>query len=104
MRSSAVALTFVLTLLPSPAFAQDQQQPPDQKPPAAVGEVGKKPTRGFAKALFYNLGDDLKHMPRRNSLYWLAGGGAVALLIHPEDGKINRRLATSKSANVLFKP
>jgi len=114
MRSSAVALTFLVASLASPAFAQDQQappefaqdqqQPPDQKPPAAVGEVGKKPTRGFAKALFYNLGDDIKHMPRRNSLYWLAGGSIGALAIHPADASINEHLATSKSANVFFAP
>ena len=115
MRSSTVAFALLMTLSGTPGYAQDtaqaqpaqqdpQKTPPDQKPPAAVGEAGKKPTRGFAKALFHNLGDDVKHMPRQNSLYWLAGGGAVALAIHPEDGKINRRLATSKSANVVFKP
>jgi len=115
MRSSAITLTLVLGLLASPVFAQDpppqdpaaeqdQQKPPDQKPPAAVGEVGKKPTRGFTKALVYNIGDDLKHMPRMNSVYWLGGFGVGALAIHPEDGKINRHLATSKSANDLFTP
>jgi membrane-associated phospholipid phosphatase len=83
---------------------QDQQKPPDQKPPAAVGEVGKKPTRGFAKALIFNLGDDFKHMPRQNSLYWLAGGGIGALAIHPADASINQHLATSESANIFFKP
>jgi hypothetical protein len=107
MRSSAVALALVVGLSAIPVFAQETEPPPQdpqQKPPAAVGEAGKKPTRGFVKALFYNLGDDVKHMPRRNSLYWLAGGGALALAIHPEDGQINRHLATSKSANWLFKP
>ena len=28
-----------------------------QQPPAAVGEEGKKPTRGFFSALGHNLGD-----------------------------------------------
>src|SRR6476620_4775893 len=103
MRSSAAAFVLLVMLSATPSYGQEtpqeltaqqdpQKTPPEQKPPAAVGEAGKKPTRGFAKALFYNLGDVVKHMPRRNSLYWLAGGGAVALLIHPEDGKINRRL------------
>src|SRR5690349_3666574 len=115
MRSSAVALAIVIGLTATPVFAQDpvpqeataeqdQQKPPEQKPPAAVGETGKKPTRGFTKALVYNIGDDFKHMPRMNSLYWLAGGSIGALVIHPEDGKINRHLATSKSADVFFAP
>jgi len=96
--------------MPQPAVSQDDpqqkpdQKPPDQKPPAAVGEEGKKPTRGFVRALFDNLGDDVKHMPRRNSLYWLAGGSAIALAIHPDDNVINRHLATSKAANVVFTP
>jgi hypothetical protein len=115
MRSSAVALAIVIGLTAIPVFAQDpapreataeqdQQKPPEQKPPAAVGEIGKKPTRGFTKALVYNIGDDFKHMPRKNSLYWLAGGSIGALVIHPEDGRINRHLATSKSADVFFAP
>lgn len=104
MRSSAVALTLVLGLSASPVFAQDQQQPPEQKPPAAVGEIGKKPTRGFAKSLFYNLGDDLKHMPRKNSVYWLAGGSALALAVHPADQDINVRLKGSRAENNLWKP
>lgn len=118
MRSSAVGLALFVSLAAPPALAQqvpqtppdpqveqDQaQQPPDQKPPAAVGEAGKKPTRGFVKALFYNLGDDVKHMPRKNSIYWLAGGSAGAIAIHPFDDDINRHLATSKTADKLFAP
>jgi membrane-associated phospholipid phosphatase len=76
----------------------------DQKPPAAVGEAGVKPTRGFVSALGHNLVDDVKHIPRRNSAYWLAGGTALALAVHPEDGKINRRLLGNSTADSLFKP
>jgi membrane-associated phospholipid phosphatase len=85
-----------------------EQKPPatdTQKPPAAVGEEGKKPTgqgtdkpaRGFVSALAHNLGDDVKHIPRRNSLYWLGGGAALALAVHPEDQKINAHLVSSSS-------
>ncbi|MGH9410223.1 MAG: phosphatase PAP2 family protein [Vicinamibacterales bacterium] len=109
MRSSTAAASLLLTfvLIPAHVFAQDTSQQPPQKPqtpPAAVGEAGKKPVRSFPSALVHNLSDDLKHMPRRNSLYWLAGGTAVALAVHPEDKSINAHLATSKGANVLFKP
>ena len=46
-------------------------------------------------ALAHNLVDDVKHMPRMNSLYWLAGGGALALAVHPADKTFNRHLVGS---------
>src|ERR1700704_2228948 len=88
----AAAIVFSL---PALATAQDPSKPPDdtQKPPAAVGEAAAgKPTRGFVSALGHNLVDDVKHIPRRNSVYWLAGGAAAALAVHPLDKKINARL------------
>jgi hypothetical protein len=107
MRSTAVAAALTIALSASGAFAQEATQPPQdpqQKPPAAVGEEGKKPTRSFASSLVHNLGDDVKHMPRRNSIYWLAGGSALALVVHPNDNKINRRLEGSGAAETFFKP
>jgi membrane-associated phospholipid phosphatase len=73
-------------------------------PPAGVGEEGHKETRSFLSALFHNLGDDVKHMPRRNSVYWLVGGAAGAFAIHPEDGAINRRLLGNTKMDTVFKP
>ena len=104
MRSSALIAVFAL--LPTGAFAQNPPPPPPdpQKPPAAVGEEGKKPTRNFASALVHNLGDDVKHLPRWNTVYWLAGGGAAALAIHPEDDEINRHFAGSGSTDKFWKP
>ena len=107
MRGSTLVLAVVIALSPCGAFAQDTTptpQDPAQKPPAAVGEEGVKPTRGFVPALFHNLGQDIKHLPRKNSLYFLAGGGALALLMHPNDNKINRRLESSGAAETFFKP
>src|SRR5262245_16680659 len=104
MRSSA--LIVVLTLLPTGVFAQNPPPPPTdpQKPPAAVGEQDKKPTRNFFSALVHNLGDDVKHLPRQNSVYWLAGGGAAALAIHPLDDNINRHFAGSGATDAFWKP
>jgi membrane-associated phospholipid phosphatase len=104
MRSSALIVVFAL--LPAGAFAQNPPPPPPdpQKPPAAVGEEGKKPTRNFASALVHNLGDDIKHLPRQNSIYWLAGGGAAALAIHPLDDNINRHFAGSGATDAFWKP
>jgi membrane-associated phospholipid phosphatase len=111
----------IAILMPTVALAQDPQpapadqvqkqaqqqsepKPDEQKPPAAVGEaVAAKPTRGFFSALFHNLGDDVKHMPRRNTVYWLAGGAAMAAAVHPADDRINARLI-NHSTNGLWKP
>lgn len=73
----------------TPAAAPAAQDP--QNPPAAAGEDETKPVKGF-KSLFRNLGDDIKHMPRVNSLYWLAGGGALALAVHNQDVEINEHM------------
>ena len=107
MRSSAVIASIVL-LLSFPGGALAQEQPPPakdpQKPPAAVGEADTKPTRGFLSSLGHNLKDDIRHLPRKNTVYFLAGGGALALLVHPNDNKINRRLEGSGTAETFFKP
>ena len=109
-------VTAFTVLLPTVVLAQDpqsspedqkpataQQESPQQKeeqPPAAVGEAQAKPTRGFFSALVHNLGDDVKHMPRMNSVYWLAGGAALAAIVHPEDDSINARLVNSSTDNL----
>jgi PAP2 superfamily len=106
MRRSTVIVAVALVLSSTSVFAQAPAQPPQdpaQKPPAAVGEEGTKPTRGFLSSLGHNLKDDVKHLPRRNTAYFLAGGGALALLVHPNDNKINRRLEGSGSAETFFK-
>jgi membrane-associated phospholipid phosphatase len=95
----SVLATAFIVLFPLLAGAQDTAKPvdpapPDQSqgPPAAVGEQGAKPTRGFFSALGHNLADDVKHIPRRNSAYWLAGGAGLALAVHPIDKKLNAHL------------
>jgi hypothetical protein len=111
-----LTVTVFTVLLPTVVLAQNpqsssedqkpaaaQQESPQQKeeqPPAAVGEAQAKPTRGFFSALFHNLGDDVKHMPRMNSVYWLAGGAALAAIVHPEDDSINARLVNSSTNNL----
>ena len=63
-----------------------------------------KPSRGFISTLFHSLGDDVKHIPRRNSVYWLAAGAGMALAIHPADDYINEHMRGSGFANTFFKP
>ena len=78
---------------------QSQEKPEDHTPTLAAKEAAK-PTRGFFSALVHNLGDDVKHMPRMNTVYWLAGGAAVAAIVHPEDDSINGRLVNSNTDNL----
>lgn len=112
MKHNVLIAVFVATLgisVPSPVFGQDQPaQPPatqeqTQEHPAAAGEEPAKPTRGFFSALGHNLVDDVKHVPRANSAYWLAGGGALALAVHPWDDEINAHLG-SGNHDAIWKP
>jgi membrane-associated phospholipid phosphatase len=86
-----------------PADASTQQSQPAGKKVAA-GEEATKSDRGFAGTLLHNLGDDLKHIPRRNSLYWLAAGSAMTAGIHPADDYINEHLSGSDFADAFFVP
>lgn len=85
---------------------QDSTQTPE--PPqgtgqkVAEGEEPAKPTRSFIPALLHNLGDDIKHIPRRNSVYWLAAGTVASLAVHPADDYLNNHLSTSEGAKDFF--
>lgn len=116
VRTAIARCLVVVTLLAAPAVAgaqsaspQDPQSQPATTPPppdkgqVAAGEEPTKPTRSFLPALFHNLGDDVKHVPRRNTLYWLAAGAAASLAIHPADDNLNDRLSNSDSAKTFFK-
>ena len=99
------AWILVVAVSAVPCAARGQEAPkPDPPPPVAAGEEAAKPDRGFFGTLFHNLGDDVKHIPRKNSLYWLAAGSGLAAAIHPADDDINRRLQGSGAADGLFKP
>jgi membrane-associated phospholipid phosphatase len=113
---TAIAISLLVTLLAAPVGAAAQQAAqPDQQtqapatPPQGTGqkvaaaEEQAKPTRGFFSTLFHNLGDDVKHIPRKNTLYWLGAGTAGVLIIHPADDNINNRLSNSDSAKTFFK-
>ncbi len=84
----------------APTAPADASQEP-QKDPAATPA---KPTRSFLGALVHNLGDDVKHIPRPNTAYWLVGGGALALAAHQADNKLNRHLRGSRLTDNFFTP
>ena len=62
------------------------------------------PPRRFVLALLHNMVDDVKHIPRRNTVYWLAGGAALTAAVHPFDDSLNARLVGSDTADTAFKP
>jgi membrane-associated phospholipid phosphatase len=74
--------------------AQTVTVPHDQTPESAAPAVpvDTKPTRGFASAFGHNIVDDVKHIPRRNTLYWLGAGVGLAFAVHPADDTLNGRL------------
>jgi hypothetical protein len=89
---------------PVPAMPPDGESAsaPAPQEPVAVKQTSEE--RGFVKSLFSQLGQDLKHIPRRNSLYWLAAGSGLALAVHPADDEINERLVGSDFADAFFAP
>jgi hypothetical protein len=115
------ALLTVVIAIPSAARAQEAPAPvpgtppqlelqapqtPQGQPvplPSEPKEIGEGP-RGFLSALGHNLVSDLSHVPRMNSVYWLAAGAAGALIVHPGDDEINGRLRGSDFASGVFKP
>jgi membrane-associated phospholipid phosphatase len=113
LRTAAVAALLSVVAAPSIGAQQLdvalQQTPPPATPPPTTGqkvaaaEEPAKPTRSFFPALFHNLGDDVKHIPRKNTLYWLAAGTAASLAIHPADDWVNDHLSTSDTAANVFK-
>ncbi len=81
---------------------QAAQTPQGSGQKTTEGEEPTKPTRSFFPALVHNLGDDIKHIPRKNTLYWLAWGTGVSLAVHPADDYFNDHLSTSDTAKNVF--
>src|SRR5262245_2769607 len=70
---------------PPATAATSLQAPQEPAPTPSAPEQVAAEARSFFSILVHNLGDDLKHLPRRNSVYFAAGGGALALAVHPYD-------------------
>ncbi|MEO8522416.1 MAG: phosphatase PAP2 family protein [Acidobacteriota bacterium] len=108
LSSRIVATALVCACLAVPAASAQEPAKPSEPgqisgPAVAAAEEQTKPTGAFFPALFHNLGDDLKKMPRKNSLYWLVGGSALALAVHPGDDTLDQRLRGSAGAETFFK-
>jgi hypothetical protein len=68
--------------------------------------VGPPPTPRHTgiKAMVKDLGTDVKHLPSRENLFWVAVGGGLALAVHPADDNVNHALVGSDFAKAFFKP
>jgi len=94
-----------------PDFAAASVQPQDFAAAAAdAGQViskpaGPRPTPRHTglKAMVKDLGDDVKHLPSMQNLFWAGLGGGLALAAHPFDDNVNRSLVGSEFAENFFK-
>ena len=100
MSSLAVAALLV-TMSRMPAVAD---RPADSAPVDAQNTPEGPAASRFLPTLGHNLVDDVKHIPRRNSIYWLVAGAGATAAIHPADKRINEELTSWDSADAFFKP
>ena len=56
------------------------------------------------KALVKDLGNDIKHIPSKENLFWVGVGGGLALAAHPFDDDVNQSLTNSDFAKSFFRP
>jgi membrane-associated phospholipid phosphatase len=89
-----------------------QAEPQQQTPPPAEAvdqpaDVQEPPTPAHTgiRALFGNLGEDLRHLPELQNLYIAAVGGGLALAAHPGDQAFNAKLLSHyDTVNAAFAP
>ena len=87
MMLAAPVLVLALVLPPS---TQDLKEPPT-------------PEHTGIRALFGNLLEDFKHLPATQNLLIVAGGGALALAVHPADQGVNASMVNNYAAwNTFF--
>jgi hypothetical protein len=68
-----------------PAEPAPQESPRDQKEPPTPPHTG-------VRALFFNLIEDVQHLPSKQNLLLASVGGGLALSVHPADRGTNARL------------
>jgi membrane-associated phospholipid phosphatase len=83
---------------PQEQTADAQEQKTDAKEPPTPPHTG-------IRALFGNLGEDIKHLPEMQNVYIAAVGGGLALAAHPFDQSFNARLLSHyDTVNAAFAP
>ena len=86
------------TAEPHEQKAEPQERKAEAKEPPTPAQTG-------IRALFGNLGEDLKHLPEMQNVYIAAAGGGLALAAHPADQSFNAKLLSHYDAvNTAFAP
>jgi membrane-associated phospholipid phosphatase len=86
-----------------PAAVSEQPADP-QETHVEIQEPPTPPHTGI-RALFGNLGEDLKHLPEMQNVYIAAVGGGLALAAHPGDLSFNAKLLSHyDTVNAAFAP
>jgi len=91
----------------APADPQQQSANPPQETQEQKGDVKEPPTPPHTgiRALFANLGEDIKHLPAMQNVYVAAIGGGLALAAHPGDQAFNAKLLSHyDTVNTAFAP
>jgi hypothetical protein len=101
------ALVFALSLSGAPIDPPPDAtaQPPTQQEQKAEAKEPPTPEHTGIRALFANLGEDIKHLPAKQNAYLAMIGGGLAIAAHPADTTVNARLNSSyETANAAFAP
>jgi hypothetical protein len=81
----------------------EAQEPQERK--AEAKEPPPTPAHTGIHALFGNLVEDIKLLPRMQNVYIAAAGGGLALAAHPADQSLNARLASHYDlVNTIYAP
>jgi len=98
--ASALALT-----LAGPAQADQTAAPADPQEQKADAQEPPTPAHTGIRALFGDLGEDIKHLPAMQNVYIAAIGGGLALAAHPADQSFNATLLSHyDTVNAIFAP
>lgn len=108
------ALLLAAALYAHPVFAQSDSKPEtpefltaawyDAVTQPTPAPVAPTPRHTGVKAMAKGLVEDFKHLPSKENAYWAAGGGALALAVHPFDDNVAEQVTGNSAADSFFKP
>ena len=101
----ALALSAPAQAQPLSAPADPQEQKADVQQQKADAKEPPTPPHTGIRALFGDLGEDVKHLPAMDNLYIALVGGGLAAAAHPADQSFNAKVLSHYDAvNTAFAP